>query len=166
MNLFYLAQDPEESVRYLCDKHVVKMTLETAQLLCGVYHMSNQSGPYVPYKLTHKNHPVAVWSRDTKGNFDYLSEYFRCISNEYLFRYNKEHLSFTKCAHLCYSGNLSIPKGSFTVPPKCMPDEYKVSLGNSGVDTVESYRAYYAHKRDTIRPFRYTNRSVPTWLLK
>lgn len=168
MNLFYLSHDPEESVRYLCDKHVVKMTLETAQLLCGVHHMlgSKEDFPLVPYKLTHKNHPVAVWARACYNNYRYLSDYFDCISKEYTLRYSKEHLAFTKCKYLKDITIVTLDtKVPFSDPPLCMPEEYKITKSDSkDLDTVESYRAYYRHKMTIIKPFRYTMRSCPQWL--
>lgn len=41
MNIFVLSEGPVEAARMQCDKHVVKMIVETAQMLCTVGH-----GPY------------------------------------------------------------------------------------------------------------------------
>ena len=38
MNIFILDYDVKKCAQYHVDKHVVKMILETAQLLCGVHH--------------------------------------------------------------------------------------------------------------------------------
>jgi len=46
MNIFFLDEDPTLSAQYHVDKHVVKMILETAQLLCGAHHVT----PQVPTK--------------------------------------------------------------------------------------------------------------------
>ncbi len=43
MNIFVLDWDIKKCVKYHVDKHVVKMILETAQLLCGVHHMTDQA---------------------------------------------------------------------------------------------------------------------------
>ena len=55
MNIFYLSHDPEEAAQYQYNKHVVKMILESAQLLCTAHRELGNDD--VPYKSTHKNHP-------------------------------------------------------------------------------------------------------------
>ena len=37
MNIFLLDKDPKIAAQYHCDKHVVKMILESAQMLCSAY---------------------------------------------------------------------------------------------------------------------------------
>ena len=71
MNIFFLDNDIRKCAIYHCDKHVVKMTLETAQLLCGVHHII---GGDAPYKLSHKNHPCSIWARESLSNYMLLSE--------------------------------------------------------------------------------------------
>jgi hypothetical protein len=44
MNIFYLHPNPEVCAKHHCDKHVVKMTLETAQLLSTVPHVLDGDG--------------------------------------------------------------------------------------------------------------------------
>ena len=42
MNIFILDKNPKKAAEYHCDKHVIKMILETSQLLCSVfYYRSN-----------------------------------------------------------------------------------------------------------------------------
>ena len=62
MNIFYLSNDPVQAAAYQYNKHVVKMILETAQLLCTAHH-ELQSAVDVPYKPTHRTHPSAIWVR-------------------------------------------------------------------------------------------------------
>ena len=38
MNIFVLDESPVTSAQMQCDKHIVKMPLETAQMLCSVWH--------------------------------------------------------------------------------------------------------------------------------
>lgn len=57
MNIFYLSRDPVLCAEMHCDKHVVKMILETAQLLSTAHW---ELGSTAPYKPTHKNHPLAL----------------------------------------------------------------------------------------------------------
>ncbi len=42
MNIFYVNRNPHIAAKELVDKHVVKMILETAQLLCGAHHVTHQ----------------------------------------------------------------------------------------------------------------------------
>jgi hypothetical protein len=39
MNIFYLDKDPIKAAEYSCDKHVVKMILESAQMLCTAHRV-------------------------------------------------------------------------------------------------------------------------------
>ena len=65
MNIFVLDNDPFKAAEYQCDKHVVKMVLETAQLLCSAHETA-------PYKRTHYNHPCAIWTRSSLSNYMWL----------------------------------------------------------------------------------------------
>ena len=62
MNIFYLHEDPATASTYMYDKHVVKMILESAQMLCTAHHHYG-NGDNVPYKKAHYNHPSSVWAR-------------------------------------------------------------------------------------------------------
>jgi len=96
MNIFYLNSDPERAAQLQYNKHVVKMILESAQLLCSA-HIMLDSEIDVPYKLTHKNHPSAVWTRQSRSNYAWLYFHMMALGKEYKKRYNKEHLTITKC---------------------------------------------------------------------
>jgi hypothetical protein len=45
MNIFVLDSNPKKCAQYHSNSHVVKMVLETAQLLCGVHWMT-EGGQY------------------------------------------------------------------------------------------------------------------------
>jgi len=93
MNIFILDLDVKKCAQYHVDKHVVKMILETAQLLCGVHHVTDQVTDQVPYKLSHKNHPCSIWARESLSNYLYLCELGLELCNEYTYRYGKRHKS-------------------------------------------------------------------------
>ena len=60
MNIFYLHRDPVKAARIQYNKHVVKMILESAQMLCTAHHHYaelNYPMVEVPYKKAHYNHP-------------------------------------------------------------------------------------------------------------
>ena len=149
MNIFVLDLDPVKAAQYQCDKHVVKMILETAQLLCSVYPDGE-----APYKRTHYNHPCAVWTRESYINYQWLIEHGYALCDEYKFRYNKEHKS-RSVIDWCNKDTGIVPHHIPTQFPECMPDQYKT--GN----IVYSYRNYYMiEKRDIAK---WSKRSQPDW---
>jgi hypothetical protein len=133
MNIFFLDYNTQKCAQYHCDKHVVKMILETAQLLCGVHHMTPQVFSEVPYKLSHKNHPCAIWCRESLSNYLYLCDLGLELCKEYSYRYGKRHKS-QDIIEWCMINKPKILDLGFTEPPKAMPDEFKVR------DVIESYR--------------------------
>lgn len=65
MNIFYLDENPNLCAQYHCDRHVIKMILESAQLLCTALNVV--AGQQVtPYKSTHVNHPCSIWVRELR----------------------------------------------------------------------------------------------------
>ena len=58
MNIFVLHQNPQTAAEMMCDKHVVKMILETAQMMCTVVASYDHDTPYRP---THSKHPCTIW---------------------------------------------------------------------------------------------------------
>ena len=154
MNIFLLDYDTKKCARYHCDKHVVKMILETAQLLCGVHHVTNQVTTEVPYKLSHKNHPCAIWARQSLPNYLYLCDLGLELCKEYTYRYGKRHKS-QDVIEWCLTNKPNIPDTTFTTPARAMPDDYKVD------NVVESYRRYYMGEKSNIAVWK--NREVPEW---
>ena len=67
MNIFYLDRNPILAADKQCDRHVVKMILETAQLLSTAHYELDGESP--AYKPTHKNHPSAVWVRKSLDHY-------------------------------------------------------------------------------------------------
>jgi hypothetical protein len=157
MNIFFLDENPTLSAKYHVDKHVVKMILETAQLLCGVHHATDQLTDQVPYKLSHKNHPCAVWARESLSNYLYLCELGLELGKEYTYRYGKRHKSID-VIEWCIVNKPNIPDIGFTTPAMAMPDEFKVD------SVVESYRNYYMGAKSDLASWK--NREKPFWFGK
>jgi len=154
MNVFVLDQDPRVCATYHNDKHVVKMILETAQLLCGVHHMT-ESNLDVPYGLSHKNHPCSIWARKSLENYIWLCDLGMELSKEYTHRYGKKHKS-QDIIEWCLINLPDIPEvGYMTEQPKAMPDECKTD------DVVESYRRYYIMEKSSFCNWK--NREIPNW---
>ena len=161
MNIFFLDRNPKIAAQMHCDKHVVKMVLEYAQILSTAHRVvdgdeaADREGLY---KIAHKNHPSTAWARAGRGNYNWLSDLWGYLGNEYTHRYGKVHKAATK-EWLFYAPEY-IPYKRFmaihTPPPQCMPDEYKTD------DTILAYRNYYINEK--ARFARYTNGTAPEWL--
>jgi hypothetical protein len=94
MNIFVLDNDTRLAALYHCDKHVVKMILETAQLLCTAHREldgDERAARLSFYRATHKNHPCAKWARETRANYLWLYDLLKWLLHEYTFRYSKVH---------------------------------------------------------------------------
>ena len=102
MNIFYLDKCPNKAAKVQYNKHVVKMILESAQMLCAAHHVLGNPDD-VPYKLAHKNHPSTIWVRENSLHYEWLYEHFVALSREYNKRYGKTHMSFDKCYVPCMS---------------------------------------------------------------
>ena len=143
MNIFYLDKDPVKAAEMQYNKHVVKMILESAQMLCTAHRYYGNED--VPYKTAHLNHPSSIWCRQSIPNYMWLYNHMIALGKEYTKRYGKNHLTITKCKE-----PLSVsPEGidtyvSFTEPPQCMPDEYKRD------SAIHAYWLYYVNDKSSI----------------
>ena len=146
MNIFYLSTDPEKAAKYMYNKHVVKMILESAQLLCTAHIISDGENANVPYKVTHKNHPSAIWARESVANYQWLYNHMMALGEEYTRRYGKKHLTILKCSGVLSKAPANVTKSEFTEMPQCMPDQYKVP-GNS----VKAYWNYYEAEKVNVK---------------
>ena len=156
MNIFYLDKDTRTCAKYHCDKHTVKMILETAQLLCTAHHELDGAVHDDLYKSTHKNHPSAIWARQTRPHYKWLYDLFCDLCEEYTKRYSKVHKTQRLIKHLInYPKYLSAKEDYWIDPPQCMPDQYKCD------DTVQAYRNYYNGDKAYMAVWKYT--STPTW---
>ena len=128
MNIFYLHSDPVKAAKIQYNKHVVKMILESAQMLCTAHHIYGNAEQQlnVPYKKAHLNHPSTIWTRQCRANYRWLFLHMIALGDEYTKRYNKTHLTITKCAKFLNVPPVHIPNGDFCEPPQAMPDQYKV----------------------------------------
>ena len=158
MNVFYLSPDPATCAKYHVDKHCVKMILEYAQLLSTAHHVLDGETSLSPhlYKPTHRNHPSAVWVRQSYENYQWLYSLLEELSIEYTYRYSKVHATTRLFKYLEYAP-INIPVKLFTEPTPAMPDIYKVEG-----DSLSSYRRYY--NGDKQRMFSWKNRNTPDWV--
>ena len=142
MNIFYLDKCPNKAAKVQYNKHVVKMILESAQMMCAAHHVLGDPAD-VPYKLAHKNHPSTIWVRENSLHYDWLYEHMMALGDEYTARYNKTHMSIDKCKHLNIHPR-NIPHETFEQPPQCMPDEYKDEC------SIQAYWNYYIGEKHVV----------------
>ena len=161
MNIFYLHEDPSICAKYHNDSHCVKMILEYAQLMCTAHReldvISKGSLMDVTlYKATHKNHPSAVWVRESKANYEFLHKLFSALCNEYTRRYGKIHKTEQKLKKLLYWPPKNMPIGEFTQPPQAMPNDVKHE------DSITAYRNYYKVHKEHLG--KWTERQRPIFM--
>jgi len=175
INIFYVDTDPHKAAIALVDRHVVKMPLESAQLLStahrvldgrltvGAVNGRKRTSYILPdfresliYKATHINHPSAVWARASIDNYLWLYEHFVALLNEYTHRYGKVH----KCSELIpglrdYPANIT--SGTFTPPTVAMASEFAISS-----ESLDSYRNYYILGKKHLHQWKLRN--PPEWI--
>jgi hypothetical protein len=153
------------------DKHVIKMILETAQLLSSAHYMTNCSVYTPKYKLTHQKHPSSIWTHESVENYRWLSRLGLELCKEYTYRYVKVH----KCQSELELLSLNIPElpiFPFSPPLQAMPDMYKSGdckeKERSIDNTIESYRAYYFFAKTKILSWKgkYNGREIPEWIIE
>jgi hypothetical protein len=189
MNIFYLSHDHVQCAQWHVDKHVVKMILESCQLLstarrlidgvptiekryvAGSLHPARfrnikrwvledyPEADKIIYQATHANHPSAVWVRQSLENYVWLSDLTFALIDEYKYRYGKDHKCEIVARHLATPPVKNFPHKGFTQPTPAMPDEYKVAG-----DSIASYHNYYRGAKARMASWK--NRDVPSWFTK
>lgn len=136
----------------LCDKHVIKMVLESTQMLCTVSHIL---GGEAPYKQVHQKHPCTLWTLETKDNYHWHMSHALALACEYTFRYKKQH----KCLdhlHWLIENGTKPTKSGLTPFAQAMPDKYKNN------DPVKAYRDYYLGEKAVFAKWD-KGRQAPDW---
>lgn len=143
MNIFYIHEDPNQAAKMMHNKHIVKMILESAQMLSTAHQvLDGPSSDY--YKQAYINHPSTKWVRQATGNYEWLYSHFLALCLEYSNRYNgKIHKTYQKLGIKLQKFPDNLPKGKFTQPPCAMPDQYRVS----DTDHIINYRLYYIKEK-------------------
>ena len=157
MNLFVLSKSKRRIAKYMVDKHICKMILESVQMLSTTKRVLDPHSDLGPvYKLAHKNHPVTKWCRASYLNYVWLLDLVDEMHKEWQYRYchTKIHKSYLVAQYLKEHVPSTFPNQGLTSFALAMPDEYKTD------DPVESYRRYYLSKRPIAS---WKNRSPPSW---
>ena len=178
MNIFILNESPVISAQDQCDKHVVKMIVESGQMLSTahrmldgkVYRKPSKSGKTMIkyydhptledqlYKAVHHGHPCTVWKMESVCNYMGHYRHFVALCDEYMYRYGKRHLTDTLLRDILRTPPANIPQVERT--------PFKLAMGSNPEcmmsDPVESYRAFYQTKQDRFTMV-WTKRPVPEW---
>jgi len=185
MNIFILDRDPIIAAQYQCDKHVVKMIVESAQMLSTAHRMidgyvekrPSKSGKRIInywvhpradkeerlYKAVHHSHPSTVWTMECAANYKWHYDHFCALLMEYTHRYGKTH-STDRLRDILVLPPRNIEgfaqKQGVKTPFKLAMKDYPecIALG----DPVEAYRAFYQTKQSRFK-MAWTNRNVPEW---
>ena len=170
MNIFYLDRDPKIAAQMMCDKHVVKMILESAQML-STAHRVLDGDEYADknglYKKAHVNHPSSEWVRCSYQQYKWLYDHMVALMEEYTYRYGKHHATERLKVPLSeYPKAIPVSglvlgafhcTAGFDDPPQCMPEVCK------GEDTVLAYQNYYIIEKSGFA--RWTKREIPAWFI-
>ena len=162
MNIFYLHEDPIVAASYLVDKHVVKMGLESVQMLSTAHRVMDGIDGVLPderedilYKATHRNHPCNIWIRESVQNYLWLVDHAYAIFDRYSNKSGKTHKS-SRLMLTLQSPPYSLKYYNLTTPAQAIPEHHR------GIDPVEAYRSYY--KFDKAHLHQWTYNSKPTWI--
>ncbi len=172
MNIFFLSADPRRCARWHCDKHVVKMILESTQILYTAHHVNGgtaiveKSAPICEstgkrgYKNHAAKHPSVKWASATLPHYMWLCHMALFLVDEHAFRFQPARRHSCE-VHLNWllthpPPELRTKLKWLSAPTPAMPDEYKVSS-----DIVECYHAYYNGAKKEKGLFKWTRRHVP-----
>jgi hypothetical protein len=155
MNIFVTDQCPIQSARNLPDKHIVKMPLETCQMLSIIYsdwyygigQLHKVDG--TPYRTSHgafRNHPCTQWAAAEYWNLSWLISHGMALCDEYTARFHKHHACQPAIAEAitifeaAFDFNVDIYKDSLPMTfTRAMPDDLKY---NTRINTIEAYKYY------------------------
>lgn len=157
MNIFAIESDNKgdidwaKSAQSLDNLRVVKMILESCQILSTVL---NEQGIDAPYKSFNPKHPSCLWTAESSANFVRLVEHTAAMLEEYTERFGKTHKCDAVLDRICSLYDKDNFDCHFETPLRmAVPSAFR------GSDIVESYRRYYANK-DRVR---YPAAKVPPW---
>lgn len=138
----------------MCNKHVVKMIVESAQILCTVAHKRGVDVPYLP---THAHHPCVKWTAASPDNQAWLMEHFLGLCDEYTRRYHRIHATEVK---LVASWSQLASPGDWTRATgfaQAMPNEWRIPS-----DPVTAYRCYYIAEKSSFARW-HPRAQAPSW---
>ena len=156
MNIFILDTDPVQAAKWQCDKHVVKMILESAQLLSTAHWLNGGSAPYKP---THIHHPCTRWVASSLENYIWLCKHANALLDEYKARYKRTHACTATIDWLSRNFPKNIEaKGLEPFVTAMNLEQYGSCIVPN--DVVQSYRNYYKAAKSNIATWK---QNKPPW---
>jgi hypothetical protein len=153
LNIFVVSDDFNDCAVALDDKRLVKMCLESAQMLSTAVSIHGGSSVY---RAAWHKHPCTIWTAETRSNFEWHVNLLRAMGKEYEYRYGKVHKSVEVGMSLVHQSSL-IPSGPLTEFANC-------SLYKEHASVIEAYRQTMIDKwHKDKRPPKWTNRLPPNW---
>lgn len=152
MNIFILHRTPRLAAQNLCDRHCVKMIVESAQIMATVQH---RYGGVAHYRSTHEHHPCTIWAGESARNYAWLLAHAKAMCQEYTHRYERIHKTEQYITGELHHLPPGIRDVGLTPFAQAMPEPYR------GDDPVIAYRTYYI--KDKAHFAKWTNRDVPAW---
>jgi len=160
MNIFAIEDDSSGQIDWVKSAQsqdnyrVVKMILESCQILSTVL---NEQGIDAPYRSFNPKHPSCLWAAESSDNFISLSVHCAAMIEEYKERFSKTHKCKAVLKNIITLFDMSkFPTDKSTPLRMAIPDKFKSD------NIVESYRRFYASKPRV----RYPKDKVPTWFKK
>lgn len=170
MNIFAVHESPFQAAQCLPDKHIVKMPLESAQMLAVAFgphgldlgHLRKKDG--TPYANTaFRNHPCTVWARQSFANLAWLIVHGQALCWEYTHRYGKRHACLTAMGdadHLFKATGFGLGiYGMHDTFARAMPDDIK---NDASINEVTAYRRYLVNHKPWAAWDRDPSRK-PSW---
>lgn len=135
MNIFVLDYSPTKAAEYHCDKHAVKMVVESCQILSSAAHLRGAKS--TPYKPSFLHHPCVKWAAESQANYVWLLALTKELLEQYRLRYNKAHACYEVFRQLVrYVARF--PQIGLTSFALAMPEKFKLIQ-----EPVLAYRQYY-----------------------
>jgi len=178
MNIFVLDQNPIVAAQHMCNKHVVKMIVESCQLLSTAHHVldgkkitrvAKNGRNYSTYecvndlftpnilRCTMVNHPCTIWVRSSHMAYNWLWLHVRELLDVYSERYEKIHSYYSLVQFTLIKHPKNIPHVPIEPFAQAMPDKYKNN------DAVNAYRAYYIGEKSRFA--KWPDGKTPSWYL-
>jgi predicted nucleic acid-binding Zn finger protein len=161
MNIFAINNCPSQSAKELCNKHIIKMPLETLGMLVFAFEEGKTLYPN-NRKNRHYLHPASIWARSSKNNFEWLLEHGFSLCSEYQIRYKREHFA---CSHLLdikkNINNLIFEQVNLTPFSRCF-SSFKEELDKTTTNTIEAYKLFYKKDKKDFAKWPSLEK-IPSW---
>ncbi|CAB4162894.1 hypothetical protein UFOVP787_168 [uncultured Caudovirales phage] len=135
----------------------LKVNLDTGKVRKTKAWQLSDSRDSVIYSATHRNHPSAIWCRNSVENYNWLVDHFYSLMSEYTYRYEKTHKCFGEISYMLQSPPKKLEKYDWTEMPSCMDNKYIISE-----DPIVNYRNYYKVGKTHLH--KWTRRDPPEWI--